>query len=103
MKKIDVAAVWDSEMIFYYQREGKKSVEQFCVDVIVPELKRHDEPLLIDFSQTKLGISIQKVWILGTYLISKAGFSPSELEKRIILKEEGFSDIQDEFLSSIRN
>ena len=102
IKTIDVSKVWKHEIFFYYKHESVNSAEQFCDDVIIPELEKNEKPFIIDFSNTKLGISTQGIWIVGYYLY-KQGYSVETLLERISFFEIGCKDIDEEYRKSVIN
>lgn len=98
--KVIKADEWNSSFHWYYISEGEYSAEQFCEDVIIPALKIDKEPFIIDFSDFKIGISTQMIWIVGYYLFKK-GFSVKEIKDRITIVDHNFKDTHNEFILSI--
>ncbi|MBM26455.1 MAG: hypothetical protein CL760_12415 [Chloroflexi bacterium] len=100
IKTIDVSKAWEHEVFWYYKHEGVNSAEQFCDDVIIPELEKNDEPFIIDLSNTQSGISTQGIWIVGYYLY-KQGYSVETLLERIRFVEHGCRDTDNEYRKSV--
>lgn len=99
MKTIQ-ASDWGNSLAWYYKTEGDKSAEQFCDDMIIPELTGHKEPFAIDFTSFKIGVSTQMVWIMGYYLFNN-GFSVDEIKERVTFIDHDFKDTQEEFIESV--
>lgn len=99
MKTID-ASKWSHSLQWYYKHEGDYSAEKFCDDIIIRELEEHDEPFTIDFSNFKVGVSTQMVWIMGYYLV-KMGYKAEDIEARVTFVEYDFKDTHEEFIKSV--
>lgn len=98
--KIINAEQWNPMGIaWYYKSEGEHSAEQFCDDIIIPELKNHDQPFTIDLTTLKVGISSQMLSIIAFYLILDNGYSRDEISKRVNFL--GYHEIEkNDFLNS---
>lgn len=101
MKTINVEKWNPMGVAWYYKSEGKHSAEQFCDDLLVPELNDHKEPFTVVLNGFKVGVSSQMLTIMAFYLMDTLKYSYEELTTRIVFK--GYlGEEQNDFLIALQ-